>query len=184
MKLGRKKKLFEVGSLFPYLYGALTAANKINIRLWTNTVGKVAALIVCGQLPQTALAFTWGVSISWLAMFVLFCFSVFFSFLCGVLSYCIVLHGLFDLARLDYSCVTFNFRGLSESGDVVSVDADQHHHHHQPEAAFDVPKEFASAIERLDGSQMKRTVELMGQCVQVHHVLVILRLSVTHGWLC
>lgn len=33
--------------------------------------------------------------------------------------------------------------------------------------AFEVPREFASAIERLDGAQMKRSVELMGQCVQV-----------------
>lgn len=33
--------------------------------------------------------------------------------------------------------------------------------------AFEVPTEFASAIERLDGPQLKRSVELMGQCVQV-----------------
>lgn len=30
-----------------------------------------------------------------------------------------------------------------------------------------MPAEFASAIERMDGQQMKRSVELMGQCVQV-----------------
>ena len=33
--------------------------------------------------------------------------------------------------------------------------------------AFEVPKEFANAIERLDSEQVKRIVELMGQCVQV-----------------
>lgn len=32
---------------------------------------------------------------------------------------------------------------------------------------FEVPREFASAIEKLDGQQVKRSVELMGQCVQV-----------------
>lgn len=33
--------------------------------------------------------------------------------------------------------------------------------------AFKVPKELASAMERLDSEQMRRIVELMGQCVQV-----------------
>lgn len=33
--------------------------------------------------------------------------------------------------------------------------------------AFEVPRELASAMEQLDSQQMKRSVELMGQCVQV-----------------
>lgn len=32
---------------------------------------------------------------------------------------------------------------------------------------FEVPHEFATAIEKLDDEQVKRSVELMGQCVQV-----------------
>lgn len=32
---------------------------------------------------------------------------------------------------------------------------------------FEVPPEFSRAIEKLDGQQVKRSVELMGQCVQV-----------------
>lgn len=33
--------------------------------------------------------------------------------------------------------------------------------------AFEVPRELANAMERLDSQQVKRSVELMGQCVQV-----------------
>lgn len=33
--------------------------------------------------------------------------------------------------------------------------------------AFEVPRELASAMERLESKQMRRSVELMGQCVQV-----------------
>lgn len=33
--------------------------------------------------------------------------------------------------------------------------------------AFEVPRELASAMERVDSDQMRRSVELMGQCVQV-----------------
>lgn len=35
-----------------------------------------------------------------------------------------------------------------------------------------MPVEFANAIERLGAPQVKRTVELMGQCVQVRGVKV------------
>lgn len=33
--------------------------------------------------------------------------------------------------------------------------------------AFEVPRELASAMERVDSEQLRRSVELMGQCVQV-----------------
>lgn len=33
--------------------------------------------------------------------------------------------------------------------------------------AFEVPRELASAMERADSEQLKRSLELMGQCVQV-----------------
>ncbi|CAM9906568.1 unnamed protein product, partial [Scytosiphon promiscuus] len=51
-------------------------------------------------------------------------------------------------------------RGMSENGDGVMMETEE------LKEAFEVPQEFASAIERLDGAQMKRSVELMGQCVQ------------------
>ncbi|CBN74057.1 hypothetical protein Esi_0012_0109 [Ectocarpus siliculosus] len=54
-------------------------------------------------------------------------------------------------------------RGLSENGDGVHMAAPD-----QIKEAFGVPRDLASAIDRLDGPQsMKRSVELMGQCVQV-----------------
>lgn len=63
-------------------------------------------------------------------------------------------------------------RGRAESGEgVMNVDVNVGAGGGLPDgselAAFEVPSEFASAIERLDGPQMKRSVELMGQCVQV-----------------
>lgn len=57
------------------------------------------------------------------------------------------------------------FRGLSGNGDAVKMEADE------VREAFEVPREFASAIEQLDSQQVKRSVELMGQCVQVRHGL-------------
>ncbi|CAN0312275.1 unnamed protein product [Ectocarpus sp. 12 AP-2014] len=54
-------------------------------------------------------------------------------------------------------------RGLSENGDGVNMAAPD-----QIKEAFGVPRDLASAIDRLEGPQsMKRSVELMGQCVQV-----------------
>ncbi|CAB1119667.1 unnamed protein product [Ectocarpus sp. CCAP 1310/34] len=54
-------------------------------------------------------------------------------------------------------------RGLSENGDGVNMAAPD-----QLKEAFGVPRDLASAIDRLEGPQsMKRSVELMGQCVQV-----------------
>ncbi|CAM9284203.1 unnamed protein product [Ectocarpus sp. 4 AP-2014] len=54
-------------------------------------------------------------------------------------------------------------RGLSENGDGVNMAAPD-----QIKEAFSVPRDLASAIDRLEGPQsMKRSVELMGQCVQV-----------------
>lgn len=35
--------------------------------------------------------------------------------------------------------------------------------------AFEVPREFASAMDRLGSQQVKRSLELMGQCVQVRY---------------
>lgn len=57
-------------------------------------------------------------------------------------------------------------RGLLEQGDGIKL---------EPEVgrlseAFQMPVEFASAIQRLDAPQVKRVVELMGQCVQVRGV--------------
>lgn len=59
-------------------------------------------------------------------------------------------------------------RGLLEQGGGLKLEP-------EPEAgqlseAFQMPVEFASAIERLDAPQVKRTIELMGQCVQVRVV--------------
>lgn len=39
--------------------------------------------------------------------------------------------------------------------------------------AFEVPRELASAMERVDSEQMRRSVELMGQCVQVSAILEV-----------
>lgn len=66
--------------------------------------------------------------------------------------------------------MTVTIRGLSDSGDGVDVNIGSGLGGNgllDGLGAFEVPTEFASAIERLDGPQMKRSVELMGQCVQV-----------------
>lgn len=59
-------------------------------------------------------------------------------------------------------------RGLLEQGDGMELECGTG----QLSEVFQMPVEFANAIERLDAPQVKRTIELMGQCVQVRGVKV------------
>lgn len=65
-------------------------------------------------------------------------------------------------------------RGLLEPGDMkMECEAEQ------LSEAFEMPLEFTNAIESLDAPQLKRTVELMGQCVQVRGVMGLILLIVS-----
>lgn len=69
-------------------------------------------------------------------------------------------------------------RGILEQGDGRRLECEAGQLSEAFEMPFEMPVEFVNAMERLDAPQVKRGVELMGQCVQVRHVECLFRCCV------